>query len=265
LLEAFSDEDFTIFCYDHFYPVHQKFAEGMTFHQKVQLLIEHCQRNDLFGLLLAYVKDLNPNKYAEYDSLLQIKASSSLTEQSVNSFSRFLLSFDYSDYPTEHDWYLEDETTQPLPEFRPYQDEIVGKAIKIEKEAWYGLDYDVASSAPQAKRGTVIEFLVKLEDQKESLIYAEVYIQSRDGSEPKLPWYNFRDGDGPPYRPNREIENEWIVPIKPKYLGRKWALFKIDLDKVIKESYGEDGWKFGELTRFRLRGNLSIAGISVEK
>lgn len=71
LTAAFSDEDFTIFCYDHFQDVYENFASGMTFRLKVQLLIEYCVNNNLLSVLLPLVGELNPNKYAEFAPSLQ--------------------------------------------------------------------------------------------------------------------------------------------------------------------------------------------------
>jgi len=60
LIASFNDEEFTIFCYDHFKKVHQDFTDGMTFGKKVQLLIEHCERNKLFGELLSLLQPDQP-------------------------------------------------------------------------------------------------------------------------------------------------------------------------------------------------------------
>lgn len=72
LLAAFNDEEFTFFCYDHFREVYQKFAAGITFTAKVQILIEHCELRSEFGKLLPLVQEANPAKYAELASTLGI-------------------------------------------------------------------------------------------------------------------------------------------------------------------------------------------------
>jgi formylglycine-generating enzyme required for sulfatase activity len=72
LLAAFSDDEFTFFCYDHFSEVYQKFATGMTFPAKVQLLIDHCVRYSAFAELLPLVEEANPAKYAEFAASFQI-------------------------------------------------------------------------------------------------------------------------------------------------------------------------------------------------
>lgn len=74
LIEALGDEELTILCFDHFREVHQQFTVGLTFTAKVQLLLEHCERNHSLDRLLAMVKTLNPNKYAELEVLLKNEA-----------------------------------------------------------------------------------------------------------------------------------------------------------------------------------------------
>jgi FixJ family two-component response regulator len=70
LLNAFSDEEITTFCFDCFRPVYDKFAEGMSFPFKVHLLIEYCDRHGEIAKLLPLVKKHNPAKYAEFEALL---------------------------------------------------------------------------------------------------------------------------------------------------------------------------------------------------
>ena len=71
LLAAFSDDEFTFFCYDHFPEVYQKFATGMSFPAKVQILIDHCVRYNTFTGLLPLIEEANPAKYAEFTPSLQ--------------------------------------------------------------------------------------------------------------------------------------------------------------------------------------------------
>ena len=66
LAEALDDEELTILCFDHFDKVYQKFTEGITRTRKIQMLIEHCKRRNLFSELLSQVERANPKKYGEY-------------------------------------------------------------------------------------------------------------------------------------------------------------------------------------------------------
>jgi formylglycine-generating enzyme required for sulfatase activity len=63
LVDAFSDEELTTLCFDYFRDVHDKFTLGMTKGQKVQLLIEHCERHDSISNLLAAIQRARPEQY----------------------------------------------------------------------------------------------------------------------------------------------------------------------------------------------------------
>jgi hypothetical protein len=71
LTAAFSDEELTTLCFDFFLPVHSEFASGMTLGQKIQRLIEHCQRHDQFDRLLDIVRERNPVQYLRYERRLK--------------------------------------------------------------------------------------------------------------------------------------------------------------------------------------------------
>ena len=64
LTEAFSDEEITTLCFDHFRPVYDTFASGMTRGQKIQILIEHCERHDEWPVLLSFLQRERPRQFA---------------------------------------------------------------------------------------------------------------------------------------------------------------------------------------------------------
>lgn len=66
LMAAFGDEDLTTFCYDNFRPVYEEFTTGMSRTQKVQRLVEHCERRGEMEKLLAQVERANPFQYERY-------------------------------------------------------------------------------------------------------------------------------------------------------------------------------------------------------
>jgi sulfatase modifying factor 1 len=74
LIEAFDDEQFTAFCYDHFQKVYQGFTLGMTRWQKAQLLLQHCDQNNRLSALLSRIAAANPQKYAQYATRLEVTA-----------------------------------------------------------------------------------------------------------------------------------------------------------------------------------------------
>jgi hypothetical protein len=71
LMAAFSDEELTTLCFDHFRPVYQEFSAGMSMGQKTQRLLDHCERHDQFGKLLALVHERNPVQYARFEERLR--------------------------------------------------------------------------------------------------------------------------------------------------------------------------------------------------
>jgi hypothetical protein len=70
LIAAFGDEELTTFCYDNFRPVYEEFATGMSRTQKVQRLVETCDRRGEMAGLLAQVKSANPYQYTKFESRL---------------------------------------------------------------------------------------------------------------------------------------------------------------------------------------------------
>jgi hypothetical protein len=67
---AFSDEELTTFCFDHFRPVYDDFASGMGKGQKVQRLLDYCVRQEQVERLLAAVRKANPEKYQRFGEQL---------------------------------------------------------------------------------------------------------------------------------------------------------------------------------------------------
>jgi hypothetical protein len=68
LCVAFSDEELSTFCYDHFREVKQNFTTGQSQTFRVQMLLEYCERKGDLDKLLHLVRKRNPSKYAEFAS-----------------------------------------------------------------------------------------------------------------------------------------------------------------------------------------------------
>lgn len=71
LKAAFSDEDFTIFCFDNFREVHDQFSTGMSLTQKIQRLIEDCRKKMAFEKLFELVEKDNPVQYQRFADQLR--------------------------------------------------------------------------------------------------------------------------------------------------------------------------------------------------
>jgi hypothetical protein len=71
ILEAFSDEELTIFCKDHFEEVKNEFGSGMSILGKAIRLIEFCERREQLDLLLKNIEATRPEKYQKYREQLE--------------------------------------------------------------------------------------------------------------------------------------------------------------------------------------------------
>ena len=67
LLKAtFDDEGFTTFCFDYFRPVYEHFGFGMSRLWKIQLLIDHCEKQEQLDELLARLREIDPKQYDKF-------------------------------------------------------------------------------------------------------------------------------------------------------------------------------------------------------
>ncbi len=66
--EGLSDEELDNLCMDHFPKIWEQFSSGMSKPQKVNRLIEYCNRHDRMPYLLNLIEEANPEKYAVYES-----------------------------------------------------------------------------------------------------------------------------------------------------------------------------------------------------
>lgn len=83
LIGVFSDEEFTSFCYDFFHSVYKSFSSGMSLNQKIQRLIDHCDRNEDFDKLLDNVQKVHPYKYEQYSTQFTTPENQSVGKTSV--------------------------------------------------------------------------------------------------------------------------------------------------------------------------------------
>jgi outer membrane protein assembly factor BamB len=73
LSQALSDEDLTMVCFDHFRPVSNDFALGMSKGQKIQRLLEFCVQQDRIEELLDCVKKHSPAQYERFKDRLRVE------------------------------------------------------------------------------------------------------------------------------------------------------------------------------------------------
>lgn len=168
------------------------------------------------------------------------------------------IGFDYQDSPTNHGWEISElrDETQP-PSLRPLHDGFVGRTLQIKATAEYAMDFYVN---PGSQIGNLVDYVAKLGSK--AIVYSQVEVQSMDGSQSKNVWLKFLVGTASPQRFG-DGASEWILFVVPTRLESGWLLFQVDLSEAVKRTFGNDGWRFMHLMGFRLRGNMSLAYISV--
>ncbi|MBK9230497.1 MAG: hypothetical protein IPO15_06430 [Anaerolineae bacterium] len=68
---AFSDEELTTLCFDHFRPVYDQFSTGMARTAKIQHLLEYAEKRQQVARLIELVEDLNPAQVAAHRGRLR--------------------------------------------------------------------------------------------------------------------------------------------------------------------------------------------------
>ncbi len=71
LTKTYSDEEIRVLCSDHFHDVYDNFTAGTTKGQKIQSLLDYCQRRELIPSLLTVLKDDLPKQFQKYFGLLE--------------------------------------------------------------------------------------------------------------------------------------------------------------------------------------------------
>lgn len=165
------------------------------------------------------------------------------------------IEFDYQDSPTNHGWEMSEGDPAQL-DIEHTHDQFVGNAISITSPVKYGMDFEVGSAA--AQRGSVVEFVANL--TKDAVIYASVRLE-RDEASTQNGWIKLTTRRGPPTFVD---EDEWqlsIISVSSK--GGDWLLYQVDLQDAVRQTFGNDGWKFQQLNKFRIRGDLALDYINI--
>lgn len=169
------------------------------------------------------------------------------------------IDFEYKDSPLKHGWRL-GETDETQVTLKHISDGFVGNALEIRSAARYRLDYSLSAAA---RLGTFIEFVAKFES--EAYVHVLTKVRSKDASKTRNLWLSFTVGTQEPKRVDDGSEQwyEYRVWMKPVRLEGNWLLFRIDLKDAVMRSAGREGWQFSELLALRLRGNQSLAYVSI--
>jgi hypothetical protein len=135
-------------------------------------------------------------------------------------------------------------------------DQFVGNAISISAPVRYGMEFKVGPEA--AERGKVVELVANLTEDASFFIYMSLV---RDDGSTSKGWLKLKTVQGPPQPVD---DDEWQFSIEPvSSKGGNWSLYQVNLQDAVMQTFGNDGWKFQQLEKFRIRGNLSLGYIDI--
>lgn len=165
------------------------------------------------------------------------------------------ISFDYWGCPDAHGWDILD---QPQPVCKHISQGFVGEALEISSYEDKAMDYQVSLATGF---GTMIEYVIK--PDRKTTVYAKIKALSGNNSASKDIWLAFVSGAE---QPKRIYDGEeWTVYVVPEQLGGGWLKYQVDLKDVAQKTINTDGWNLEKILAFRLRGNLSIASITIHE
>lgn len=165
------------------------------------------------------------------------------------------IDFDYQDSPTNHGWEMSEADITQL-DIEHTNDQFVGNAISITSPVKYGMDFEVGLAA--AQRGSFVEFVANLTE--DAVIYAAVGLE-RDDASTQSAWIKLTTRRGPPTPVDHDEWQLSITSVSSK--GGDWLLYQVDLQDAVRQTFGNDGWKFQQLKKSRIRGNLALDYIHI--
>ena len=71
ILEAYDEQELTVFCYDYFHEVIERFGTGMSKSEKAFQLVAYCDRREQLRVLLERIEAERPEKYEIYRESLE--------------------------------------------------------------------------------------------------------------------------------------------------------------------------------------------------
>lgn len=183
------------------------------------------------------------------------QTSSNYSTQNEHLYKIGQILFDYMpDKPTAHGWKL----NVPEENFEPYfcaaQSAPTPGSLEIKDNGKYSLDYMVNQSESLCN---IVGLSTKL--IKSSAIYLKARVFSRDKSNSREVWLRHKIGTG---KPQKVSDKEWNVPVLGDALDNGWVFLKLNIADEVKETFGLEGWHYGQLIGLRLSGSLLISPIT---
>ncbi len=173
------------------------------------------------------------------------------------------ISFDYLPIPLiEKGWkihYKKDVSSdkRQVPDFTVDSNSPVPGSLNISPTCFYGLDYYVQQNMNMAN---IVDYYIK--PISRAVFYLRVKVSSIDQSTSKCVWIAHILEEGKPEKVN---DNEWNYFDKGDILENGWRHITSSLEDEVRDTYGREGLVYRGLERIRLRGELSISPITLNR
>jgi len=119
------------------------------------------------------------------------------------------------------------------------------------------LDWDVR---PTAQKAGKLEFIFRHRGIVHFYLRVVVVSKTGDVSVPK--WIKFDNSHAVPDR--YEGQEEMAIPYE-SINTKNFQKVTIDIEKAVKETFGQGGWEYGKVLAFRVRGNVTIRHVIFKK
>ncbi len=171
------------------------------------------------------------------------------------------ITFNYEDDLRQHGWKIQRAdlltlSIKPDPQFI--------KFLKIESQN-KSLAYLEHPIIGDAKSGTILEIVAKTDGT--TSIYVRALRVDQGGQNPTEIWLKLTPRKADTAEQGREVQpgKEWEFFFVPENLNDGWQLLHVDVKKLVQDRWNSEGYQLRELKYLWLRGNLSLASITVLK
>jgi hypothetical protein len=126
ITDALTDDELDILCYDYFRPTYETLSSAQSRTAKIKILIEYCDRHNLFPQLLKEIQRLNPARYREFitdqaltpiglqaDRIPKVDTSLETVQQAYNEAQRGRVPFDEAQIEAFEDFQFYDRGDWP--------------------------------------------------------------------------------------------------------------------------------------------------------
>lgn len=170
------------------------------------------------------------------------------------------IEFNYDDDPSQHGWKIQRTdlltlSITPDPQF--------GKFLQISSQD-KSLAYLEHPFSADADAATILEIMAKTDNT--TSIYVRAEVVAPNVQDPPEIWLKLTPRKVDTAEQGKEVklgEREFFLV--PENLNDGWQLIRVDLKARVQEGWQSEGYQLSKIKYLRLRGNLSLASITVFK